>query len=1053
MIKKVDLQKYHSLKKEVNFSMKNMKQLFIVIALVAIVVSPSFAGRTYDFNYSLDTRSWYAIHESGLPSGTYTMSWNSTAGINGTGCIQLVINKTDGGVIEKYDVNISTWNNVLSASMTGPTYPQLPTDTTWGVKVRCTTEPVTTTFYTQAYVKDNSWTWHDVTLPGHSGGTFNLSTSWQHCYVRVTAGTPMSYTELGVQILIGSATTYGDFTILIDDARLWPSQETTDWNWQINTRSNTIPWHTTAGNNGRGLSYNPATDHVLFSTTDGGTQIMVRNASDGSAPDTIQRMNTTGVTGGTTALTKVRTTSDGVIYGCNLTINDTTDNFIIYRWANEGASVTTTYKNRAATAVTFTADSVGPKMPGHATGAYRIGDGMDVVMSGSTVDFYLGRSDAAVQNSVYKFRSINGGLSIDTIIAITLVGGTGTAYRGTGVDGFDGDIYNFSNAASNMASWTNDGVTRTSLPVSINGNQLGASHPRVRSLFGRKYVGYVDPISAFGGTFRRGCVADITNGSALAGVVGFTDPESNATYTNGNATGDFDIDTARNRFLFLVTNNFIGTYPLSAGTTKTWTGAAGNDRWANPANWSPVGVPDGTDNVVLDNSNTTGAYLVTIDQITVRSCRTLTLGDAVSGSAITLDIANAALISLNVAGTQSVNTSILIRNGGRLQNRSTAASGDVIQNRNGGNMFQVLNGGYAMHSTARSFSTPFPTSGDGAIAFDSGATMDFWLGSAAVTMNGRTYGNLMLNSNSGAAVTMTGAGASPAVIMNDLTIGPNVTFAPAMTGIFAIQGNINNNGVAAALSCTSSEGLALNGSAGQSILGTGTTLFIGTGITLDNAAGLTIGNPNVYVNSTLFMKSGNITTGANTLTIGTSAGAVGALIRTSGTVIGNLQRWIPASVATTAFPIGTATSYNEAQVAFTSAPATGGTLLGTFIPTFPAGSTLTYSPVNDGGLVLNNIVPGGYWSISSANGLSGGTYDLTLNADQLNITVGIDSVRIIKRADGASPWTLDGSAGTNSGISIVRTGMSGFSDFSLGGPVEQVPVELSRFDAILEPRD
>jgi hypothetical protein len=295
---------------------------------------------------------------------------------------------------------------------------------------------------------------------------------------------------------------------------------------------------------------------------------------------------------------------------------------------------------------------------------------------------------------------------------------------------------------------------------------------------------------------------------------------------------------------------------------------------------------------------------------------------------------------------------------------------------------------------------------------------------------------------------MTGAGGSPAIIQNNLTIGPLVTFAPAMTGVFAVKGNITNNGIAAALSCTSTEGLALNGSSGQSIFGTGTVLFTGTGVTLDNPTGLTQSNPNVYVNGTLFMKNGNITTGANTLTIGTSAASIGNVSRTSGTVIGNLQRFVPASVTTLVFPVGTATSYNGAQVAFTVAPTTGGTLLASFAPTTPSGAGL--STTDSDGLVLTKVVPGGTWSINSATGLSGGTYNLTLNADQFSITVGIDSVRIAKVAG----WALDGTPGTNSGLSIARTGLTGgFSDFTLVGPVEQVPAELSRFEAIVKPRE
>ncbi|MDI6784558.1 MAG: hypothetical protein QME64_10750, partial [bacterium] len=678
-------------------------------------------------------------------------------------------------------------------------------------------------------------------------------------------------------------------------------------------------------------------------------------------------MNVTGVSGGTLALIKVRATPDGAIYGCNLTSNDTTTDFTIYRWANEGASVTTTYKNRAASAAAFSADSVGPTMPAHAGNiVYRIGDGMDVVMSGDTVDFYFGIGTTAGiggWNTVYKFRSLNGGLSIDTIIPITLTGASGAAYRGDAVDGFDGDIYHFTNA--NMARYTNPGGVQTLLPNSINSDQLGSSHPRIRTIAVRKFIGYIDAISAGGGTFRRGCLADITNGPALAGAIDFTDQLA-VPNANTNGTGDFDVDTVRNQFLYLVTNNFLGSYTYLIGTTKYWDNGGGDGRWANDTNWVPDGIPTGFDNVVLDNSNVGGAYTVLIDD-PAKSCRTLTIGDAVSGNAITLDITGGSVIQLNIAGTQSINTSVLIRNGGRWQNRSSAASGNVIMNRNGGNIFQLLNGGYAMHSTARSFSTPFPTTGDGAIVFDSGATMDFWLGSGAVTMSGRTYPNLWLNSNSGGAVTMTASGGSPAIIQNDLTIGPFVTFNPSMTGIFASKGNIINNGVAATLSCTSSEGLALNGTSGQSISGVGTITFAGIGVTLDNAAGLTL-NRNVSINSTLFMKSGNIITGSNYLTLGTS-GVPGILNRTTGTIIGNLIRGVPAVTGSYIYPVGTSSTYNEASVTFTVAPSAG-IVTASFIVADPGDGGL---PLLDGSAPIDNVQSYGYWKIS---GPVGGTYNL-----------------------------------------------------------------------------
>jgi hypothetical protein len=781
--------------------------------------------------------------------------------------------------------------------------------------------------------------------------------------------------------------------------------------------------------NNRGMCYNPATDTILIARTT--PNIFILDAASGASTGFV---NVTGVSGGSVALVKVRTTTDGVIYANALTTNDTTATLTIYRWANEGATVTTTYRNRAAGAPTAEPSPVGPTMPAHAVNVvYRIGDGMGVVMSGSTVDFYLGVSTTAGgANLVYKFRSIDGGLSIDTIIPISLTSGSGSAYRGTAVDGFDGNIYHFSNGV--MAQWTNDGVTRTVFPNSIYNDQLGSSFPELGTIAGRKFIGYVDAISAGGGGFRRGSVADMTNGPALAGVVDFTDQLATPN-TNTNGTGDFAIDTIRNRFIFLITNNFLGSYNYSAGVTKYWDNGGSDGNWANDTNWSPDGIPTGFDNVVLDNSIVSGAYTVLIND-PVKSCRTLTIGDAVSANAITLDITGGSVIQLNIAGTQSINTSILIRNGGRWQNRSSAASGNVIMNRNGGNIFQLLNGGYAMHSTARSFSTPFPATGDGAIVFDSGATMDFWLGTASVTMSGRTYPNLVLNSNSGAAVTMSASGGSPAVIQNDLTIGPFVTFNPSMVGIFEIQGNIINNGVAATLSCTTTQGLALNGTSGQSISGTGTVTFAGTGVTLDNAAGLTL-NRNVSINSTLFMKSGNIATGSNYLTLGVS-GDAGILNRTTGTIIGNLIRGVPAATGSYIYPLGTGATYNEASVTFTVAP-TAGVITAAFIAADPGDVGL---PLADGAPTpIFNVQSFGYWKIS---GPVGGTYNLALQANGFTTVSGSSTLRVVTRADGASTWGLAGTNVNNIGLALFRNGLTGFSEFGVGE--DATPVTLSRFE-------
>jgi len=205
------------------------------------------------------------------------------------------------------------------------------------------------------------------------------------------------------------------------------------------------------------------------------------------------------------------------------------------------------------------------------------------------------------------------------------------------------------------------------------------------------------------------------------------------------------------------------------------------------------------------------------------------------------------------------------------------------------------------------------------------------------------------------------------------------------------------------------------------------------------------------VSGTLTMTSGDINTGVNSLTLGTGTSSLGSLSRNSGTIIGNFQRWFAAStVSNVLFPIGTTSNYRPANISFTVAPSTGGTLTAFFTASDPGTGGL---PLDDGGTSIVNAGKEGFWTINAADGLTGGTYSLDLTADGFSGVSVVSTLRLIKRSTGGN-WTLDGSQSVGTGTTgtpvVHRTGMSGFSEFGVGGASDNpLPVELSSFSAII----
>lgn len=1007
-------------------------------------------------------------------------------------------------------------------------------------------------------------------------------------------------------------------------------------------------WMTTApngtwlgtANETRSMTYNAATGHLLVASTT--PEIKILNASTGSA---LGNMSVTGVSSGAIWLTKIRD-ANGHIYACNLSSDINASSLIIYRWDTEAATPVVVYRNRASGGTAETSP-VGPALPSTGGASVRVGDTMDIALNGSNVEVYLGAtvSTASNQTIAYKIVCPDSGGAASAAASVTFAGATG-AQRGVCAETGGGNLYWFTSGQA--ARYSNAGGSQTLLPSAI---PAGAADPRFAVVSGRSFVAYVNPVLS--GSPLRGhanvAIAEVApsngGGPASASLIDVT-PMLYTPNTNSYWAGDCDFDPATGRVFALVTNNFVGAFTIPMSTsTKKWDGGGGNTDWNTDANWSPDGVPNGDDNVVLDNTYVSGAYSVRINRRFTQACRTLTVGDATTMNAIKLSFyqtgngpaaadfkgaglnditaggvftqparatdlmspyfrvaidgtgtpntfkwnganstdtwtslgvaitggaqqlcngitvtfastsghtlgdawtfcVNAAHEALIVAGDQNNFTpDLVVRNGGTIENRSSAGDGFVINNLSGGNTARVEAGGTLIHATDASFVTAFPATGNGALSLDAAGTLVFDVFKGfSVPASGRTFGNLLLrNSNAVASTDCTysatcSSGCGVCTINGALTVESNCHHTNSLSGSsLTIRGAITNNGNGTlVLSNVVPEGVTLDGDvtvsgsgavqlahgftvpAGRkltlgrsvniggtaSVSGTldcgaysiadygqpfsvnvasGGTLLLGkaagvngcvnsamvtvmidpganlvfdgsmlqdTGtlcppcvvsLTVNNASGVRISQA-LQVSSQLALASGNVKTDGSVLTVGSSPASPGA-ITGGGFVDGALRRYIPATASATSFPISAGSTDRSVIVDYAAgAPTSSGSVTASFRASNPGGDPLS---LTDGGLALVNVANDGYWTLTSGDGLSGGTHSLSLQAGGFAALGNTATLRVVRRADAVSPWTCSGLAGTNAGTRIVRTGLTSFSQYAIAGTAAQVPVTMS----------
>jgi len=274
-----------------------------------------------------------------------------------------------------------------------------------------------------------------------------------------------------------------------------------------------------------------------------------------------------------------------------------------------------------------------------------------------------------------------------------------------------------------------------------------------------------------------------------------------------------------------------------------------------------------------------------------------------------------------------------------------------------------------------------------------------------------------------------------------INIGKTLTMS---NQTFEVAGDWTNFGTFEAGAGT----VVFNGNSSQMIDAGGNSF---NNLAINKSTGLLTLSSDVTVNNQLSMISGNVFTNGNVLTLGIDVANRGSLSYTSGHIRGKLKRWFASSTNSASegfFPMGNGTLYRPTEIEYKTAPSSGGSLTVMFnenpmgwqnpnlIPLIPAPGGACADP-----FLVTTFSNQGFWQVDPANGLTGGTYDITLYGNGLTGVTNLCKLTALKRV-GSGNWTTSGThvepLGTIENPIIKRTGASGWSNWGVGGSAENL---------------
>ncbi len=414
------------------------------------------------------------------------------------------------------------------------------------------------------------------------------------------------------------------------------------------------------------------------------------------------------------------------------------------------------------------------------------------------------------------------------------------------------------------------------------------------------YVATVDLTVATGtGTISGGTSASATAGTASFSGVIITGGGSHSLLATAGA-----LTATSNTFIVTSPSVFkVANYTPPFNKAKTVFTGPDTLTWDDPNTWSVVSgydannIPDADDDVILDNDNKAGSYVVKIGSSSLAVAKTIRVG--YSGNSNTLvaliPTSNAQVNALTIGDGQPGNYDIDIQQGGQFINAGGLASGTnlfIVGFSPAKDSILVRPGGKFVHATKAASSYMFRTSQDfngnyGIIEYDVPDSTTTYQYAAS----GAFYPNMVMSANAAggkkAYKPTASSGFGYLYVKGNLTVNPGVTdtVGNPCSDSLALYGNLTNYGTFTSVPTppTNASSTIFAGSNGQEVIGNPITFYNGFVIK-------DIANVSLQTEVTVAGGQATVTLGTLNATIHTVyLGQNGSLNEVNGTIMGHVS--------------------------------------------------------------------------------------------------------------------------------------------------------------------